>query len=446
MRQPSNIHNWSGYPCVEAQVFSFRSIPELRSFVKSTPKFIARGAGLSYGDASLAPVILSTLHFNKILAFDREKGLLRCESGITLDEVLKVIVPSGWFLPVTPGTKFITLGGAVAADVHGKNHHKEGAISDYVTQLSLMQSNGDIVNCSREENEDIFHSTCGGMGLSGVILDVEIRLKKIDTSYILQHNLIAHNFNHLVELIEEHSNATYSVAWIDCIASGDKMGQGVLMLGEHAMEDELPLRLRKQKLSVHKKPWLTAPFYLPSFALNPFSIRIFNSLFFLKYKVTPKKSAAHYDAFFYPLDFILHWNRMYGKRGFLQYQFVIPMEDGQYIMSEILKRIAKSKLASFLSVLKLLGKTDHPISFPMQGFTLALDFPITDKLFPLLDELDSIVINNGGRLYLAKDARMKRETFEMGYPEASVFRQTIKELNRDPKFESLMSKRLSIVK
>jgi decaprenylphospho-beta-D-ribofuranose 2-oxidase len=426
-------------------MYTFRTIRELKEFMQGTRSFITRGAGLSYGDASLAPVILSTIKFNKILSFDREQGCIRCEAGVTLEDLLKVIVPAGWFLPVVPGTKYITVGGAVAADVHGKNHHKDGSFTRYVSSLALMVNSGEVVTCSRGKNTEIFHSTCGGMGLTGVILEAVIHLTKVKTAYVVQKNIIAPNLGALTSLLKKHASATFSVAWVDCLASGSNLGRGVLMLGEYAQVDDLRPADREFPLKVHKRARLKVPLTMPSFMLNSFTVGAFNAAFYWKHQLMKKEFPIHYDKFFFPLDFIRDWNRLYGQRGFLQYQFVIPFEGAEVALIEILRQISKSRLASFLSVLKLLGPGEHPLSFAMPGYTLALDFPVAPKLFPLLDELDKIVAAAGGRIYLAKDSRMKLDTFKGGYPEVAHLRRHVGDI-KDPKFGSLLSERLSIVK
>jgi decaprenylphospho-beta-D-ribofuranose 2-oxidase len=444
MRKAKPVSNWGRYPVVNAQTFTFRTVNELKSFVGTTSRFITRGSGLSYGDASLAPVILSTLKFNKILEFDREKGCIRCESGVTLDDLLRVIVPAGWFLPVVPGTKYITVGGAVAADVHGKNHHKDGSFTKYVSSVDVMDHTGEVFQCTRKHNAELFHSTCGGMGLTGVILEARIQLTKVKTAYINQKNIMAGDLATLTSLLKEHDSSTFSVAWVDCLASGRNLGQGVVMLGEYAQVDELKATDREFPLKVHKRPRLSVPLTMPSWLLNGFTIGSFNYLFYKKHELSKKEFPVHYDQFFFPLDFIRHWNRLYGRRGFLQYQFVIPFKDGDRVMKEILQQISKSRLASFLSVLKLLGPGEHPLSFAIPGYTLALDFPVSAELFLMLDELDKIVASAGGRIYLAKDSRMKLETFKYGYPGAIQLQDQLRD--KDPKFGSMMSERLSIIK
>jgi len=444
LSNPQQISNWNGYPVVSAQLHSFQTLEELRHLMAEIPRLIPRGAGLSYGDASLAGHILSTHRFNRFLHFDHLRGAIRCEAGVTLDEILKVIVPKGWFLPVTPGTKYITIGGAVAADVHGKNHHKEGSIGRYVDRLTLMMADGELMQCSSTENPDLFHTTCGGMGLTGIILEVELNLKPIETSRIVQKNIIAPNLKTMIEMLRAHNDSTYSVAWIDCLARGNKMGRGVVMLGEHALLKDLTQNERTEALHIHADPKFSVPFELPASILNTFSISVFNQLFFQKHKIAANESVVQYDQFFYPLDFVKNWNRLYGRNGFLQYQFVIPFENGESTLSEIVSQISKSKQASFLSVLKLLGKSEHSMAFPMSGFTLSLDLPVSKKLFPLLDSLDELVAANGGRLYLAKDARMSGKMLARGYPALQQFKKSRDSSGASAKFESLLSKRLHL--
>lgn len=438
----SSISNWGNYPIVKAQVIDFDNANQAFTRVQEFGDCAIRGAGLSYGDASLASRIISTTSFSSILSFDEKNGVIVVESGVTLDQVLQIIVSKGWFLPVTPGTKFITVGGAVAGDVHGKNHHSEGSFCQYVTQLELLMADGSFKTCSTEENSDLFRTICGGLGHAALILTVRFRLKSIKTSYIRQQNIIVKNLDEMLANLTEFSAATYSVSWIDCLASGKSLGRGVLMLGEHAE----PNGVRADNmLKIHEQPKLTAPFFFPSFLLNSFTIKSFNFAFYNKHKLSAKEFVVHYDPYFYPLDFIRNWNKLYGRRGFLQYQFVIPFDNAAKGMRLILDKISKSGLASFLAVLKALGKGENILSFPMPGFTLALDFPVTEKIFPLLDELDKIVIDLGGRIYLVKDARMKPDTYLKGYPQAKEFRQLVSQYDPDHHFSSALSKRLQII-
>ena len=440
------LANWSNYPIVEADVRSFQFQQELEQVMAtSSGNLIARGKGRCYGDASLAPTVLSTLKYNHILHFDEEKGIISCESGVSLDELLTVIVPKGWFLPVTPGTKFITVGGAVASDVHGKNHHKDGSFSQHVHEIELINEKGEVLSCSPEKNPDLFAATCGGMGLTGIISRVTFSLKKIASSYITQKAVKARNIDEIFSLFEENESYTYTVAWIDCLQKGKDLGRSVLLMGEHAELEELGSKERKNPLYIPEGKKLSIPFNFPSFALNPLSVKAFNFAYYNKQLSRERDALVHYEPFFYPLDSVLHWNRMYGQRGFLQYQFVLPVEQSKEGLIRILEKIAEKKMGSFLAVLKLFGEQDSLISFPKRGYTLALDFPVEDALFPFLDELDDIVQQHEGRIYLSKDARMKKDLFWQGYPNAEKFQQIINKYNPGAKFNSLLSQRLSIL-
>ena len=438
------IANWGNYPVVESNEVHFRSINELQKIVNSITSAIARGNGRCYGDASLSDVTISTLKYDKLLFFDKINGILECQSGVTLDQVLDVIVPQGWFLPVTPGTKFVTIGGVVASDVHGKNHHIDGAFSRHVLNLALMLSNGEIINCSKNENADLFEATCGGMGLTGVIVSVKFQLKKIETSYIHEKKIRVDNLEELLHLFESNNNYTYSVAWIDCLKKGNGFGRSVLMLGEHAKLNELSNAQKANgALALPKKKSITFPVNLPSWVLNNFTVKLFNFLFYHKNFKKEKNSIIPYEPFFYPLDAILHWNKGYGKKGFVQYQFVVPMENKEGLIT-ILKKINEKGWGSFLAVLKTFGEQTDLISFPIAGYTLALDFPVRDGLFNFLDELDEIVLQYGGRIYLSKDARMKANTFWKGYSNSKKFASVIEKYNPQTKFQSIQSSRLSI--
>jgi decaprenylphospho-beta-D-ribofuranose 2-oxidase len=437
------IANWGNYPVVETDEKTFSQTEQLSDILVNSDGIIARGNGRCYGDASLAKNTISTLKYDKILSFDTEKGIFECQSGITLDKVLEVIVPKGWFLPVTPGTKFITVGGAVASDVHGKNHHVDGCFSAHVLDMDVLLADGKIMTCSSQLNNDLFWATCGGMGLTGVITRVKFDLKKIETSYIKQKQVKAKNLEEVIELFEQYKHYTYSVAWIDCLKKGNSFGRSILMLGEHAKAEDLNEKQRKDPLKLPKKKQIVFPFTLPSFVLSKLTVKVFNFLFYGKNFKKEINNVVFYEPFFYPLDAILHWNRGYGKKGFVQYQFVLPLESKQGLI-EILKKISGQGLGSFLAVLKVFGKQDDLISFPREGYTLALDFPVRKNLFKFLDELDEIVLSYGGRLYLSKDARMKPEIFWRGYPTAQNFLDIVKKYNPQFKINSIQALRLNI--
>jgi decaprenylphospho-beta-D-ribofuranose 2-oxidase len=437
------IANWGNYPLLETNETSFLFTDQLTKFVLNSENIIARGNGRCYGDASLAKNTISTLKYDKVLSFDSTKGIFECQSGITLDEILKVIVPKGWFLPVTPGTKFITIGGAVASDVHGKNHHIDGSFSRHVLAMDVLLSDGRLITCSPEYYGDLFWATCGGMGLTGIITKVKFNLKKIETAYIRQKQIKAKNLEEVIKLFEEYKHYTYSVAWIDCLKKGNEFGRSILILGEHARVEELDSKKRTHPLRLPEKKPITFPITLPSFILNPYTVKAFNFLYYAKNTRRELNNIVSYEPFFYPLDAILNWNRGYGKRGFVQYQFVLPLESKQGLI-EILKRISDKGLGSFLAVLKVFGKQNDLISFPEEGYTLALDFPVRNDLFHFLDELDELVLKYKGRLYLSKDARMKSEMFWQSYPRAQEFLQIIRKYNPGFKINSLQSHRLRI--
>lgn len=400
------VTNWGNYPVVEKEMKSADTLAQIKDFVRSRNEVIARGNGRCYGDASLGEHIFSTKRLNKFISFDRLNGIIECESGVLLSEVLDVIVPQGYFLYVTPGTRLISVGGAIASDVHGKNHHAEGCFSEYVTELSLMTENGEVLTCSRTENPEKFWATVGGMGLTGIILSAKFRLKNIETAYIRQESIKAENLDEIFRLFDESEDWTYNVAWIDCLQKGKNIGRSILMRGEHAIKAELPGKISGNPLRLKRKIQPDVPFYFPGFVLNNLTVRIFNFLYYGKQTKKEVRNFVDYETFFYPLDVINHWNRIYGKKGFIQYQMVIPKEKGKEGMKKILETIAASGNGSFLAVLKLFGKNNPEAynSFPMEGYTLALDFKVNSRLRKLVEKLDQIVEDFGGRIYLTKDS------------------------------------------
>ncbi|HEY2727963.1 MAG TPA: FAD-binding oxidoreductase [Parafilimonas sp.] len=435
------IANWGNYPVMESDERFFSFDDQLKTLVKESTHFIPRGNGRCYGDASLSAETINTLKYDKVLSFDATNGILECQSGLTLDKILELIVPKGWFLPVTPGTKFITVGGAVGSDVHGKNHHVDGSFSNHIVEMELILADGSTTVCSPEKNAELFEATCGGMGLTGLITRVKFRLKKIKTSYIKQKQIKAQNLDEVIRLFDEYNHYTYSVAWIDCLKKGEHFGRSILILGEHAKVDELPEKYKADPLKLPPKKSIPFPINLPSWVLNSFTVKLFNFLYYGKNFKKEINNIVSYEPFFYPLDAILNWNRGYGKKGFIQYQFVLPL-DAKKGLVEILNRISDEGLGSFLAVLKVFGKQDSLISFPTEGYTLALDFPVRDGLFEFLDELDKIVLNYGGRLYMSKDARMKPGVLKAGYPRLNEFMQIVNKYNPKGKIRSIQSDRL----
>jgi len=430
------IESWGRYPKVFAKVHRFDNENTLHSIVSGQSALIAYGNGRSYGDSALNSNIVYTRPYDCLLAFDETEGVVHVQAGVLLSEILDVVVPKGWFLKVTPGTKLITVGGAIASDVHGKNHHVEGCFSECVESFKIMLANGEVVMCSREKTPELWRTTCGGMGLTGIILEATLSLKKINSQYIEQTTIKTKNLRETFEAFESYAHMPYSVAWIDCLAAAPERGRCLLMAGDFKDDGNLDYHHKTQK---------SIPFNFPGFALNNWSVRAFNRLYYGRVKEPISHQVVDIDTFFYPLDAIGHWNRIYGKQGFTQYQFILPKETSYEGLDEILSAIAESGKGSFLAVLKLYGKENkNYLSFPMEGYSLALDFKIEKGLFKLLDRLDAIVVKYGGRIYLTKDVRVGKEVFEQGYPQIETFRRYRKEQGMDKKFQSFQSKRVGI--
>lgn len=428
------IHGWGGYPITEASVVTPLSITACKDCFNISP-LIPRGMGRSYGDSANAANVLQSTYLDHFIAFDQAIGLITVEAGLTIRDLLKVIVPKGWLVPVTPGTSYVTVGGAIASDVHGKNHHVAGTFGQHVQSITLLLGTGETVTTSRTENPDLFHATCGGMGLTGMILSATIQLVPIQSAAINQTTIKTSCLEEACEAFEANSSATYSVAWIDCVTTGKGLGRSVLMLGEHAKTGELAINLKDS---------IQVPLHAPSFLLNKASVSAFNALYYGK---APQRKTETISMlpFFYPLDAIGGWNKLYGKAGFVQYQFVLPKTDGVANMHRILQRIAESGAGSFLAVLKQFGEAnDNLLSFPMAGYTLALDFKLTNKTISLLKSLDDMVVGVGGRIYLTKDALMTEMAFKTTYPRWQEFEAVRHKYGAIGKFASTQSQRLGL--
>lgn len=431
------IQGWGRYPSVDAEVTWPVSISQCASTLAAADSLIARGLARAYGDCGLAPRVLDTRYLDHFLDFDAETGWLNCAAGVSLADILRVFVPRGWFPPVTPGTRHVTVGGAIASDVHGKNHHVDGTFGDHVARIELLLGNGERVTVSPTDKPELFHATCGGMGLTGVILSAVLRLKPIRASAMVETTIKAPDLDAVLAAFAEHAAAPYSVAWIDCLARGKALGRSLLMLGEHAGDGPL---------TVQSDQALPVPFDMPASLLNHATVKAFNTLYYGKASNTRHPRRISYEPFFYPLDRIADWNRLYGKPGFLQYQFVLPGEAGVTGLRKVLDLIAASGRGSFLAVLKVFGKgNDNLLSFPREGYTLALDFKAEPAVFQLLDRLDAVVLDHGGRIYLAKDARMSEATFKAGYPRWREFEAVRGEYHAIGKFASNQSRRLGLL-
>lgn len=430
------LYGWGRYPKHTADVASPQTLDDCFRRLNSTQPCIARGLGRSYGDSSLAPHVLETRYLDKFQKFDEATGILTCDAGVSLAEILDVFVPRGWFLAVTPGTRFVTVGGAIASDVHGKNHHRDGTFTMHVTQLEIILGNGACVVTSPSQNSDLFHATCGGMGLTGMIVAASIQLKPIASCNILETTLKLPCLRDVLQAFDEHEKATYSVAWIDCLAKGTALGRSLLMLGEHA-DDEC--------LQISQSKPISVPIDMPASLLNQASMKLFNTLYYNKARDEQSTRIVAYDTFFYPLDKLSHWNRLYGKAGFVQYQCVLPKAVGEAGLREVLELVSASKRGSFLAVLKVFGASNQNyLSFPMYGYTLALDFKVEADVFLLLNQLDQLVLALGGRVYLCKDARMSEHMFKESYVSWRNFEEVRRKYHAIGVFSSHQSKRLGL--
>ncbi|HUW61378.1 MAG TPA: FAD-binding oxidoreductase [Candidatus Bathyarchaeia archaeon] len=439
------LSGWGRYPVEECRVYR----PEKRRAAcdilrTCAGSLIARGLGRNYGDAAIngGGAVLDYTRLNRMLSFEADAGILECEAGVSLAEILDVFVPRGFFLPVLPGTKFVTVGGAIANDVHGKNHHVDGTFSRYVDQLTLLTPAGETMTCSPSENSEAFWATAGGIGLTGLILSARLRLRPVQTAYVKADYVRASNIEEaLAAMNQSDERYTYSVAWVDCLSKGARLGRSVLMRGNPAAPGEVPRG--SDPLRPRKKRAKTVPLDFPGFVLNPLSIKAFNSMF---YAVHPSVEGriVDFDTYFCPLDSIGHWNRMYGKNGFAQFQATFPYSDSGGLVS-LLELISQSSCASFLAVLKRMGaQGPGMLSYPSEGYTITLDIPMRRDLAALLRKMERLVLEHGGRMYTAKDATALPETFAAMYPRLHEFRDVKRRLDPQNHFSSTQSRRLGI--
>jgi FAD/FMN-containing dehydrogenase len=413
-RKP-DFESWGRYPKHDASLIPLHWQSDFPAVVSGLHSGVLPvGLGRSYGDVCLLKNgnLLLTPAMSRLISFDPETGLLTAEAGISLAQILDFAVPRGFFLPVTPGTKYVTLGGAIANDIHGKNHHVAGTFGSHVTEFELVRSDGTVLHCSPTENVEFYRMTIGGLGLTGLVRWATLKMKPIVSRKIDYEGIQFHGIDEFLALTEASKNIEYTVSWVDCTSTGKNFCRGVFMQGDHSS--------KRDELKPSPEPKLVFPFDAPAFALNSFSVSSFNTVFFHKQMGKRQVALQDYEPFFYPLDKVLHWNRMYGSNGLLQFQYVIPWNNAREGTVAILKEVAKSGLASFLAVLKAFGDVPSPgvMSFPRPGITLALDFPIkANKSFPLFERLADMTLEFGGRLYPAKDAAMTAAQFQAFYPE-----------------------------
>jgi decaprenylphospho-beta-D-ribofuranose 2-oxidase len=449
------LSGWGRYPVVETDAYRPERIARLGGLVAGSDPILARGLGRSYGDAALNGAGRTVLfeRLNRFVAFDPETGVLRCEAGVTIADIIEVFGPHGFLPAVCPGTRYVTVGGAIACDIHGKNHHRDGSFGRHVLGLRLITATGEPVDCGPDEDPDLFRATVGGMGLTGLIAEATMRLRRVPGPTLAVDYDRAPDLDAALRMFEEtDARYAYSMAWIDCLARGSALGRSVLMRGDPVPEERPPLlpagRLRRGSgLRGHgRSPRLRMPFDLPAWVLNPVTMRAFNALYYRRHPVRRHGVITDYDSFFFPLDRIGDWNRVYGKRGFLQYQCVVPEHTGRAALVRLLE-LARQGHGSFLAVLKRFGEEDGagPLAFPRPGYTLALDFPASgDQLLRLLDAMDDVVAEAGGRLYLAKDARMRPDFFRATYPDVPAWLAVKRRIDPENRFASDLSRRLGL--
>jgi len=410
------LTGWGRVPSVEAR--EIRS-EQLASITEQVP--LTRGLGRAYGDAALPArgdaVVAGSVLADRILSFDDSTGLLHAEAGLSLDQIYRVLLPRGWYTPVTPGTRFVTLGGMVAADIHGKNHHRDGCIGEYVRRVTLRVADGRIVVCSRDEEPDLFRATLGGMGLTGHILDVALQLARVPSPWIFQQSERVPDIDAFVDRLKASSREwPMTVGWIDGVAKGAALGRGVLLCGRWADPHEAPRTFPALRTAV------PLPVDLPHGVLSPAVIRLFNAAYYRRAPAARAQSIVSPESFLYPLDAIGSWNRGYGRRGFIQYQCVLPEAGVRQSIRRFMELVAGHGRASFLSVIKDCGAEGiGTLSFPMPGISVALDIPYDGVTQALVDQMNRFVIEQGGRIYLAKDALTRAEDFRAMEPRLTRF-------------------------
>ncbi|WP_439533386.1 FAD-binding protein [Polymorphobacter sp.] len=439
------LAGWGRFPRAPSELLRPARPADVPGLLAAGGQAIARGSARAYGDPAIGiDASLHTAALDRLISFDTATGRLHAEAGLRLIDLIPLVLPHGWFPPVVPGTRYPSLGGMIAADIHGKNHHRDGGFGAHVEAMRLLTASGEILDLTLASDPDLWRATIGGMGLTGIILSATIRMHKVETGLIRQTTVVAPNLADAITALDAADSAHYSVAWIDCSAKDASLGRSLVFVGEHATAAEAGAQAAAS-LRPQTKPPITFPIEAPGFALNRFTIAAFNHLYFSR---GAKKAGAPFLVdhvpYFFPLDAIAEWNRVYGARGFVQHQCVLPPDTAPQALAAMMTEISARGLASPLAVLKKLGPGTGMLSFPMSGYTLALDFAIRDDLFAFLARLDAIVAEAGGRIYLAKDSCQPRALFEAGYPELDAFRAVRQRIDPARKFASHQSRRLGL--
>lgn len=437
------LAGWGNVPTAEVISYrpeKYRALPGLVGSHEGP--LLARGLGRSYGDASLQPKgVVRMERFDHVISFDAQQGILRAQAGVTLDDVMKLSIPRGWFPPVIPGTRQVTLGGAFACNVHGKNHYREGDFAEHVLNVRITLGDGSSFECSKDHNSELFWATAGGMGMTGIIEELTLQLKPIASASLRSASRKVKNIEDMVEAFVQHrGSADYMIGWIDHTAKGPALGRGVFSAANHILPADGGVKLSDFKPAKRK---LSVPVFAPAMLLNRYLMALYNALRFRKFSDSMRTETVGFDGFFHPLDSIGGWNKLYGKRGFYQYQCMIP--DGADVTEKlrtVLSYIQEKNQLSYLGVIKYHREGLGLLTFPITGYSLALDFPNTASVRELLPQLDALVAAQGGRVYLAKDAQLSPEQFAIMYPNAPEWLKLVRAFDPQGKFSSLMSQRL----
>lgn len=447
----SKLAGWGNYPVATSTVMRPERAASVAGMVAALPAgrtFVARGSGLAYGDAAINEngFVLDTSRLNKFLSFDANAGTIRCQAGVTLEDILSVALPRGWFLPVTPGTARATVGGCIACDVHGKNHHVVGSFGNHVQQITLLGADGETLICSPGEGPEFFWATVGGMGMTGVILEATLALQRVESSWVMARNIITRDLDDTLRVLAETQNATYSVAWLDGTASAGNRGRGVVMVGEHASRMEVPAQASGNPLAFSPARGPGVPAAVPSVLRGTLAARAINTLIYRRYAAASAEAQpVTAAAYFYPLDAVRNWNRLYGAGGFIEYQAVVPDEQAATMIRGMLDALADARQPAFFSSVKRMGAGNAaPLSFPAKGTAFSFDVPVSADLFALLDSFDGKVAAAGGRVYLAKDGRCRADLMDAFYPRRREWQDFV--ARRDParRLSSSMSRRLHL--
>jgi len=443
LTKEQRLHGWGNFPVRLCQTYRPEKRRDLPAILREAPTVIARGMGRAYGDAALQPLgVVSTERLNRFMEFDTTQGIIRAQGGVSLAELMAITIPKGWMPYTIPGTRYVSLGGAMACNVHGKNHCRAGDFAEHVLSIRLVTPSGEAVECSPQRNPNLFWATAGGMGMTGIIESVTMKLKPIRSASLAATTYRVDSLEDMVAAFENYKDtADYMVGWIDHMAKGDDVGRGIFEAANHIKPEDGGAALEKFTMD---DPKITIPCYIPSFVLNRYVMAIYNRLRFKKYSAWRQAEIIDFNTFFHPLDRLGHWYRLYGRQGFFQYQALFPeTHDVVTQMRTFLNAIQKKNLFSYLAVIKYHRDGKGPMTFPVRGYSIALDFPNTRRVRAVLPQLDRWISDHGGRVYLAKDAMLTPDLFHTMYgAQSEDWVRYVRAADPEKKFTSLMSQRL----